>query len=74
MIREFGGEYFDVTDEDSLQRAYEAIDERETVRMEVTHRAQRVPIFSRFLLVSMALLVVGIPAGFVAELFWGPHP
>ena len=74
MIREFGGEYFDVTDEDTLQRAYEAIDERETVRMEVTHRAQRVPIFSRFLLVSMALLVVGIPAGFVAELFWGPHP
>ena len=74
MIREFGGEYFDVTDEDSLQRAYEAIDERETVRMEVTHRAQRVPIFSRFLLVSMALLVVGIPAGFVAELLWGPHP
>ena len=42
-----------------------------TVRMEVTHRAQRVPIFSRFLLVSMALLVVGIPAGFVAELLLG---
>ena len=74
MIREFGGEYFDVTDRDGLQRAYEAIDEREAVRVEVTHRAQRVPIFSRFLLVSMALLVVGIPAGFVAELLWGTHP
>ena len=74
MIREFGGEYFDVTDRDGLERAYEAIDEREAVRVEVTHRAQRVPIFSRFLLVSMALLVVGIPAGFVAELLWGAHP
>jgi hypothetical protein len=66
MIREFGGEYFDVTDRDGLEHAYAAIDE--------THRAQRVPIFSRFLLVSMALLVVGIPAGFVAELLWGAHP
>ena len=74
MIREFGGEYFDVTDRDGLQRAYEAIDEREAVRVEVTHRAQRIPIFSRFLLVSMALLIVGIPAGFVAELLWGAHP
>ncbi len=74
MIREFGGEYFDVTDRDGLERAYAAIDELEAVRVEVTHRAQRVPIFSRFLLVSMALLVVGIPAGFVAELLWGAHP
>ena len=74
MIRDFGGDYFDVTDTDSLQRAYEAIDERETVRVELKHRAVKVPIFSRFLLISMALLVVGIPAGFVAELIWGTYP
>ena len=73
-IREFGGDYFDVTDQDSLERAYEAIDEREAVRVELTHRALKVPIYSRFLLVSLALLVVGIPAGFVAELLWGTHP
>ena len=29
LIRDYGGDYFDVTDEDSLARAYEAIDERE---------------------------------------------
>ena len=74
MTREFGGDYFDVTDQDSLDRAYEAIDEQEAVRVEVSHRAQRVPIYSRFLLVSMVLLVVGIPAGFVAELLWGTNP
>ena len=73
-IREFGGDYFDVTDGDSLARAYEAIDEAETVRVELSHRAVKVPIYSRFLLISMALLVVGIPAGFVAELMWGTHP
>ena len=73
-IREFGGDYFDVTDGDGLVRAYEAIDEAETVRVELSHRAVRVPIYSRFLLISMALLVVGIPAGFVAELMWGTHP
>ncbi len=73
-IRDFGGDYFDVSTEDGLQRAYAAIDERETVRVELTHRALKVPIYSRFLLVSLALLVVGIPAGFVAELFWGTHP
>ena len=74
MIRAFGGDYFDVTDGDGLERAYEAIDEAETVRVELSHRAVKVPIYSRFLLISMALLVVGIPAGFVAELMWGTHP
>ena len=74
MIREFGGDYFDVRDDSGLARAYEAIDEAETVRVELSHRAVKVPIYSRFLLISMALLVVGIPAGFVAELMWGTHP
>lgn len=74
MIREYGGDYFDVTDQDSLTRAYEAIDEREAVRVEMKHRALKVPIYSRFLLVALAMLVVGIPMGFVAELFWGTSP
>ena len=63
-----------MTDQDSLNRAYEAIDRQEAVRRVVSQRVQRVPIFTRFLLVSMALLVVGIPAGFLAELFWGTAP
>ena len=74
QIQEYGGDYFDVTSEDSLTRAYEAIDEREAVRMELKHRALKVPIYSRFLLVAMALLVVGIPMGFVSELLWGTSP
>ena len=73
-IREYGGDYFDVTTEDGLQQAYRAIDERETVAVPLSHRALKVPIYSRFLLVSLALLVVGIPAGFLAELVWGIHP
>ena len=73
-IREFGGDYFDVRDADGLQRAYEAIDEAETVQVQLTHRAVKVPIYPRFLLISMVLLVVGIPAGFVAELIGGTHP
>ena len=68
MIQEFGGDYFDVTDESSLTRAYEAIDELEAVRVELTHRAVKTPIYPRLLLVSLALFVVGIPAGFLAEL------
>jgi hypothetical protein len=74
MIQTHGGEYFDVTDERGILRAYEAIDEREAVRVEVSQQAQKVPIFPQFLLLSMALLVVSIPAGFVAELLWGSHP
>ena len=74
MIREYGGDYFDVTDQDSLTRAYEAIDAREAVRVEMKHRALKVPIYSRFLLAALAMLVVGIPMGFVAELFWGTSP
>ena len=74
MIREYGGDYFDVTDQDSLERAYTAIDEREAVRVELKHRALKVPIYSRFLLIALALLAVGIPMGFVAELLWGTGP
>ena len=74
QIQEYGGDYFDVTDEDSLLRAYEAIDEREAVRMELKHRALKVPIYSRFLLLAMGFLVVGIPLGFVSELLWGTNP
>ena len=74
MIREYGGDYFDVTDQDSLEQAYAAIDEREAVRVELKHRALKVPIYSRFLLIALALLAVGIPMGFVAELFWGTGP
>jgi hypothetical protein len=74
QIQEYGGDYFDVTSEDSLLRAYEAIDEREAVRVELKHRALKVPIFPRFLLVAMGLLVVGIPLGFVSELLWGTSP
>ena len=73
-IRDYGGDYFDVSTEDGLQQAYRAIDERETVAVPLNHRALKVPIYSRFLLVSLALLVVGIPAGFLAELVWGIHP
>ena len=51
-----------------------AIDEREAVRVEQRHRALKVPIYGRFLLLAMGLLVVGIPLGFVAELFWGTSP
>ena len=74
MIREYGGDYFDVTDEDSLTEAYQAIDEREAVRVEQKHRALKVPIYSRFLLLAMGLLAVGIPMGLVAELLWGTTP
>jgi hypothetical protein len=73
-IRAFGGDYFDVTDADGLSRAYAAIDEAETVAVQLSHRAIKVPIYSRFLLISMMLLVVGIPAGFLAEFVWGTHP
>ena len=74
QIQEYGGDYFDVTDEDSLTQAYQAIDEREAVRVELRHRALKVPIYSRFLLVAMGLLAVGIPMGFVSELLWGTSP
>ena len=74
MIRAFGGDYFDVADADGLARAYEAIDNAETVPVELAHRAVRVPIYARFLLIAMALLVVGIPAGFLAELVLGTNP
>ena len=74
QIQEYGGDYFDVTDEDSLMQAYQAIDEREAVRVELRHRALKVPIYSRFLLVAMGLLAVGIPMGFVSELLWGTSP
>jgi hypothetical protein len=74
QIRDYGGNYFDVTDTDSLARAYQAIDEREVVRVEVKHRALRVPIYARFLLVGIVALLMAIPLGLISEVFWGTDP
>ena len=74
QIRDYGGDYFDVTNTDSLARAYQAIDEREAVRVEVKHRALRVPIYERFLLVGIVILLMAIPFGLISELFWGTDP
>jgi hypothetical protein len=73
-IRDHGGDYFDTRDPGSLAKAYAAIDAREAVRYEVRHRALRVPIHDRFLVASLALLLLVIPAGMVAELFGGTYP
>lgn len=73
-IRDYGGDHFDVRDRDSLTRAYHAIDRREAVRVEIKHRAHKVPIYPRFLLVAMTLLVIAIPAGIAGELLWGTYP
>jgi hypothetical protein len=74
IIRNYGGDHFDVRDEDSLLRAYQAIDEREAVRVEVKHRAYKVPIYPRFLLVALMLLAAAVPLGTLGELVWGTHP
>ena len=74
QIREYGGDYFDITDTDSLARAYQAIDEREAVRVEVKHRALKVPIYARFLLVAITILLMAIPVGLTGEVFWGTDP
>jgi hypothetical protein len=73
-IREYGGDYFDVRDQDSLTRAYRAIDEREAVQVEIKHVAHKVPIYPRFLLMAMAMLAIAIPAGIAGELLWGTYP
>ena len=74
QIRQYGGDYFDVSDTDSLARAYQAIDEREAVRVEVKHRALKVPIYARFLLVAITIMLMAIPVGLTSEVFWGTDP
>lgn len=74
QIRSYGGDYFDVQDPQALEKAFQAIDEREAVRYEVRHRALQVPIHSRFLVGAITLLLAAIPFGLVAEVFGGTHP
>jgi hypothetical protein len=73
-IRAYGGDYFDITDPASLPKAYEAIDAREAVRYEVRHRALKVPIYQRFVVTGMALMLMAIPLGLIAEVFGGTYP
>lgn len=73
-IRDYGGDHFDVRDRDSLTRAYQAIDRREAVQVQIKHVAHKVPIYPRFLLMAIALLMLAIPAGIAAELLWGTYP
>jgi hypothetical protein len=74
QLRAYGGEYFDVREPTSLAKAYAAIDAREAVRYRVVHRARKVPIYPRFVIGSMLLMLMAVPLGLVGEQFWGTDP
>lgn len=59
-IRDYGGEYFDVSSRASLIRAYEAIDKLEAVKVEITRKSFKFPIFQKFIFVSFVIMVVSI--------------
>ncbi|MDP3792964.1 MAG: hypothetical protein Q8Q89_04550 [bacterium] len=59
-VRDYGGEYFDVSNETSLIKAYEAIDRLEVVKVEITRKSFKFPIFQKFILISTLIMVIAI--------------
>jgi hypothetical protein len=68
-IKDYGGEYFDVSDATSLKRAYEAIDRLEAVEIEITRRIFTFPIFQKFILASVLIIFCAIFIGLILAPF-----
>lgn len=68
-VREYGGEYFDVTDSNSLKRAYAAIDKLESVEVEITEKIFRWPVFQMFILGAVAVMLLAVIIALVMEPF-----
>jgi len=67
LIKRYGGEYFDVSDEKSLKRAFEHIDKFETLKVEKKRKVFTVPIFQKFLLASVLTLFCSVLLNLLRE-------
>ncbi len=72
-IRNYGGEYFDVTNENSLKRAYQAIDKLEASKIEIVKKSYKLPIFRDFIFIGIVLMALAILVLLVIEPF-GTYP
>ena len=72
-IREYGGEYFDVADENSLKRAYESINKIESTEIEITRKSFKLPLFQNFILMAIVVRVIAVLTTLLFEPF-GIYP
>lgn len=72
-IREYGGQYFDIIDENSLKQAFEAVDALEKVKIETTKKVFKINLFQLFLLVTVFLTFITILTLLLFEPF-GTYP
>lgn len=63
-----GGKYFSVSDENSLDRAYQEIDKLEKTRVEIVKKSLKIPAFQKFIFLAILALIVIIPLGLVTYL------
>ncbi len=73
LVTDSGGKYFPVSDESSILKAFQEIDKLEKVKVEVTRRVLRIPLYQKFIFLSILTLLIIIPIGLVAQLF-GVYP
>jgi hypothetical protein len=61
QVDQYGGKYFDITNQDSLERAYQEIDRFQPLQIKNVRKTFRVPLFQDYLLVAVLILVISIP-------------
>ena len=72
-ISKWGGLYFDVADKNSLNRAYQAIDKLETTKVSSRIIIFKQPIFEKFILTAICILLIALILGLILEPF-GVYP
>lgn len=72
-VQQFGGKVFDIQDKKSIENAYREIDRLEKAPIKITRHLFRVFIYQRFLVVSIALMLLAVAVGLLIDVF-GENP
>ena len=67
-----GGKFFPVSDTGSLDRAYREIDKLEKIRFEIVKKSFKILAFQKFIFLAIMALIIIIPVGLLAKLFYYP--
>lgn len=71
-IKRNGGKYFPVSSQDSILNAYREVDKLEKTKIQIEKKVFKIPLFYKFVFISISVLIIIIPLGLFLKLF--EHP
>jgi len=74
QIAALGWHYYYAHDKNALKKAFDDINKLETIKIEVKRGARQLPIFDKFLLLGLFLVMISCFLALGLEIFWRRNP